>query len=160
MHTSDVAGYNFQSNPRIIDRSGSLIILLKQGWLQQNVQRNAFLAIPNGTEASKILWGLKERLRDKQVSMRNDTLRWLVEVDNAYCVTCFEGFIAPDEQFEWIPSKTLRVCYDKDCKEFRNGACLFKIPISNRASYPIIERVLKIMSNCFVDPRSFQNLQG
>ncbi|KAH9325840.1 hypothetical protein KI387_006018, partial [Taxus chinensis] len=69
--------------------------------------------------SSEIIKNVAERLRDKKVSVRKYTLRKLVEVYRAYCVKCFEGFIACSEQFEWIPSKIIRVCYDKDCKEFR-----------------------------------------
>eukprot|EP01018_Ginkgo_biloba_P018620 Gb_23673 [translate_table: standard] len=169
---------------------------------------------------SEIIKHVAERLRDKKVSVRKDTLQQLVEVYKAYCMKCFEGFIAPDEQFEWIPSKIIRVCYDKDCKEFRPPGMelvfsedLFPIqlPVAERTQHWIvmfsvfsptdikaleriltqkqrlqqeiqvylslrqrskeedsldlhknIQRVLKMMSICFVDPgraeESFQKL--
>jgi len=68
---------------------------------------------------SEVIKLVAERLRDKKLSVRKDTLQKLVEVYKAYCMKCTEGIIAPSEQFEWIPSKIIRVCYDKDCKEFR-----------------------------------------
>lgn len=68
---------------------------------------------------SEAIMLVAERLRDKKLSVRKDTLQKLVEVYEAYCMKCTEGIIIPSEQFEWIPSKIIRVCYDKDCKEFR-----------------------------------------
>lgn len=68
---------------------------------------------------SEVIKLVAERLRDKKLSVRKDTLQKLVEVYKAYCMKCTQGIIAPSEQFEWIPSKIIRVCYDKDCKEFR-----------------------------------------
>ncbi|GLJ40362.1 hypothetical protein SUGI_0830400 [Cryptomeria japonica] len=69
--------------------------------------------------SSEIIKNVAERLRDKKVSVRKDTLQKLVEVYRAYCMKCLEGFITCSEEFEWIPSKIIRICFDKDCKEFR-----------------------------------------
>ncbi|KAJ7523458.1 hypothetical protein O6H91_18G050900 [Diphasiastrum complanatum] len=60
-----------------------------------------------------------DRLRDKKIFVRKDTLQNLTEVYATYCTKCYEGSAAPDQEFEWIPGKILRCCYDKDCKEFR-----------------------------------------
>lgn len=114
--------------------------------------KECFLENSFGTEASKILSGIKgrllyfddkvrmhvvnvicdlensnpryvpyeviklvaERLRDKKLSVRKDTLQKLVEVDKAYFMKYTESIIAPIEKFEWILSKIIRVCYDKD----------------------------------------------
>lgn len=54
-----------------------------------------------------------------QVFVRKDTLQKLMEVYRTYCTKCFEGSIAMDKEFEWIPSKIVRCCYDKDCKDFK-----------------------------------------
>jgi hypothetical protein len=31
-----------------------------------------------------------------------------------YCNKCIDGFVTLDKQFEWIPSKIVSWCYDKD----------------------------------------------
>ncbi len=56
---------------------------------------------------------------DLQVFVRKDTLQKLTEVYKIYCTKCIDGSVTLDKQFEWIPSKIVRCCYDKDCKDFK-----------------------------------------
>ncbi len=58
-------------------------------------------------------------LLDLQVFVRKDTLQKLTEVYKTYCTKCIDGSVTLDKQFEWIPSKIVRCCYDKDCKDFK-----------------------------------------
>eukprot|EP00249_Psilotum_nudum_P024915 c29322_g1_i2 orf=363-5285(-) len=69
-----------------------------------------------------IMRRVAERLRDKKVFVRKDTLQRLTEVYRTLCLKCFEGSFVLDESFDWIPMKILRCCFDKDCKEFRPQA--------------------------------------
>jgi sister-chromatid-cohesion protein PDS5 len=66
-----------------------------------------------------ILRKVADRLRDKKVFVRKDTLQKLTEVYKIYCTKCIDGSVTLDKQFEWIPSKIVRCCYDKDCKDFK-----------------------------------------
>ncbi|CAN5950854.1 unnamed protein product [Sphagnum jensenii] len=66
-----------------------------------------------------ILRKVADRLRDKKVFVRKDTLQKLTEVYKTYCTKCIDGSVTLDKQFEWIPSKIVRCCYDKDCKDFK-----------------------------------------
>ncbi|KAL5704355.1 hypothetical protein ACHQM5_022795 [Ranunculus cassubicifolius] len=60
-----------------------------------------------------------ERLRDKKVLVRKNTMQKLLEIYRDYCTQCSEGLVTVSDHFEQIPCKILMLCYDKDCKEFR-----------------------------------------
>jgi len=51
--------------------------------------------------------------------VRKYTLQKLIEVYKTYCTKCINGFVILDKQFEWIPSKIICCCYNKDCLDFK-----------------------------------------
>lgn len=63
-----------------------------------------------------IMKRVAERLRDKEISVRRETLQRLTEF---YRTLCLKKPEAAKEDFSWVPSKIIRCCFDKDCKEFR-----------------------------------------
>ncbi|EXB44382.1 hypothetical protein L484_020194 [Morus notabilis] len=67
----------------------------------------------------KLLGQTIERLRDKKISVRKETLQKLLEVYHDYSNQCSEGYMVISDHLEQIPLKMLMLCYDKDCKEFR-----------------------------------------
>ncbi|CAM6113881.1 unnamed protein product [Calypogeia fissa] len=82
-----------------------------------------------------------ERLRDKKFSVREDTLHKLAEVYRNYTTKCNEGLSAVDDQFEWIPSKIVRCCYDKDFRPqsieivFTDELFRVELPLEQRAKH-------------------------
>ncbi|XVF26230.1 hypothetical protein REPUB_Repub13aG0281300 [Reevesia pubescens] len=54
-----------------------------------------------------------ERLRDKSLLVKKYTMERLAEIFRAYCASCSDGSITPNE-FDWIPGKIFRCFYDKD----------------------------------------------
>jgi len=38
----------------------------------------------------------------------------LLELYKSYCTKCFEGSVALDKEYEWIPGKIARYCNDKE----------------------------------------------
>ncbi|KAK9167589.1 hypothetical protein Scep_002780 [Stephania cephalantha] len=68
---------------------------------------------------SKLILRATERLRDKKVSVRTNTLQKLLELYRSYCTQCSEGLMTIDDCLEQIPCRILMLCYDKDCKDFR-----------------------------------------
>lgn len=69
-----------------------------------------------------IITHIAERLRDKKVLVRKEAFQRLAEVYRTYCTKCYEGVASSDKHLEWIPSRLVRCCYDKDVKEFRPAA--------------------------------------
>ncbi|KAK6917884.1 hypothetical protein RJ641_018635 [Dillenia turbinata] len=54
-----------------------------------------------------------ERLRDKSLGVKRYTLERLAELYKLYCSNSSDESANPNE-FDWIPGKILRCCYDKD----------------------------------------------
>ncbi|XP_031473421.1 sister chromatid cohesion protein PDS5 homolog B isoform X2 [Nymphaea colorata] len=91
---------------------------------------------------SELVLRAAERLRDKKVSVRKNTMQRLLELYTSYCNRCFEGEITPDDNFEQIPSRILRLCYDKDSKDFKpQNVELVLAENLFPASLPVAERV-------------------
>ncbi|KAF3792702.1 Sister chromatid cohesion PDS5-like protein A [Nymphaea thermarum] len=91
---------------------------------------------------SELVLRAAERLRDKKVSVRKNTMQRLLELYMSYCNRCFEGEITPDDNFEQIPSRILRLCYDKDSKDFKpQNVELVLAENLFPASLPVAERV-------------------
>lgn len=67
----------------------------------------------------KLLCQTIERLRDKKIAVRKETLQKLLEVYHEYCNQCSQGYMVISDHLEQIPLKILMLCYDKDTKEFR-----------------------------------------
>ncbi|CAN6439255.1 unnamed protein product [Victoria cruziana] len=91
---------------------------------------------------SELVFLAAERLRDKKVSVRKNTMQRLLELYSSYCNRCFEGEITPDDNFEQIPSRILRLCYDKDSKDFKPQN--MELVLADNlfpASLPVAERV-------------------
>lgn len=89
-----------------------------------------------------IMKRVAERLRDTQILVRWETLQRLTEVYKAFCLKRFEGGNVTEESFSWIPSKIIRCCFDKDCKEFRPQA--MELVFSEGlfpSEFPVEERV-------------------
>eukprot|EP01018_Ginkgo_biloba_P037002 Gb_12481 [translate_table: standard] len=63
-----------------------------------------------------------DRLRDKTVSVRKYTLERLAEVYRVYCSKCADGSVS-DFDFDWVPGKILRCCYDKDFRKSKTLDC-------------------------------------
>ncbi|CAM8937206.1 unnamed protein product [Rhodiola kirilowii] len=60
-----------------------------------------------------------KRLRDKKISGRKKTLQKLLQLYQEYCMKCSEGYMSISDHLEQIPCKILKLCFEKDCKEFR-----------------------------------------
>ncbi|KAL2634564.1 hypothetical protein R1flu_006043 [Riccia fluitans] len=103
-----------------------------------------------------------ERLRDKKVPVRKDTLQKLAQVYRTYTTKCKEGSWTMDEQFEWIPSKIVRCAYDKDFRPqgieivFTDELFSADLPVEERAKHWIA------MMSSFdkIDEKAFRNILG
>lgn len=67
----------------------------------------------------ELILRVTERLRDKKVTVRKNTVQKLLDLYRDYCTQCSEGLITLCDHFEQIPCRILMLCYDKDCKDFR-----------------------------------------
>ncbi|KAL3693850.1 hypothetical protein R1sor_007501 [Riccia sorocarpa] len=105
---------------------------------------------------------VSDRLRDKKVSVRKDTLQKLAQVYRTYTSKCKEGIWTMDEQFEWIPSKIVRCAYDKDFRPqgieivFTDDLFSADLPVKERAKH----WVAMISSFDKNDEKAFRNILG
>ncbi|KAI5067093.1 hypothetical protein GOP47_0017621 [Adiantum capillus-veneris] len=60
-----------------------------------------------------------ERLRDKEVTVRQYTQQRLMDLYKSFCSKKVEGISVHTDTFYWIPCKLIRSSCDKDSKEFR-----------------------------------------
>ncbi|CAM8938814.1 unnamed protein product [Rhodiola kirilowii] len=68
---------------------------------------------------AELIFEATKRLRDKKISVRKKALQKLLQLYQEYCMKCSEGYLSISNHLEQIPCKILKLCFEKDCKEFR-----------------------------------------
>ncbi|MCO5560048.1 hypothetical protein L7F22_013654 [Adiantum nelumboides] len=87
-----------------------------------------------------------ERLRDTEVTVRQETQQRLMDLYKSYCSKKAEGLPVHTDTLYWIPSKLIRSSCDKDSKEFRAQGMELVSEQLFPSGFPIKETV-----KCWID---------